>query len=130
MRTIAHNVRDLRDARGWSQERLAEAAKKHVNTVQKLEAAKAADTTTLEAVAAALGVDVERLLAPVGKASAEEVLQSFDAFLQSQIGIEADPTKEEKDVLRQGPWPFGAQTALGWYHTLQALRADRKRGNK
>jgi transcriptional regulator with XRE-family HTH domain len=60
---LAHNVRRLRELRGWSQERLAaEAGDLRQGLISDIELAKANPTlTTLEFVAGALGVTVRDL---------------------------------------------------------------------
>lgn len=58
-------IRDLRTARGWSQERLAEASGVAVRTIQRLEAGNDASLETLSLVATALEVSVRDLFASV-----------------------------------------------------------------
>ncbi len=60
---VAINIRDLRKARGWSQEELAGLAGINRNYVGMLEAGKnAASVDKLEQIAAALEVDPASLL--------------------------------------------------------------------
>lgn len=63
---LAHNVRRLRELRGWSQERLAaEAGDLRQGLISDIELAKANPTlTTLEFVAGAFGVTVRDLFKP------------------------------------------------------------------
>ncbi|GAA4083879.1 helix-turn-helix transcriptional regulator [Nocardioides kongjuensis] len=58
-------IRDLRTARGWSQERLAEASGVAVRTIQRLEAGNDASLETLSLVATALEVPVRDLFVSV-----------------------------------------------------------------
>ncbi|MFN7152406.1 MAG: helix-turn-helix domain-containing protein [Acidovorax sp.] len=63
---IAVNVLRLRNARGWSQEDLAWDAGIHRNFVAQLEReGRNATVDNLEALAAALKVDIRELFAPV-----------------------------------------------------------------
>lgn len=57
-------IRELRDARGWSQAELAERARIRAATVSNIEAGKTKgiDFATLEAIANALGVDAGYLV--------------------------------------------------------------------
>ncbi|HNB66315.1 MAG TPA: helix-turn-helix domain-containing protein [Rhodocyclaceae bacterium] len=57
-------LRQCRDARAWSQERLAEAAGLSVRTVQRVEADGRASAETRQALAGALGMEVARLSPP------------------------------------------------------------------
>jgi transcriptional regulator with XRE-family HTH domain len=55
---ISRNVRRLREKRKWSRERLAEAAKVHLNSVERLENGKGKPSWhTIESLAEALGVN-------------------------------------------------------------------------
>lgn len=62
MKIDANRIRTLREARGWSQEHLAAVAGLSARTVQRLEAEGRAAHESRMAVAAALGVEPERLL--------------------------------------------------------------------
>lgn len=58
LRRFADRVRQLREARGWSQEDLAGRADRHFTFISQLERAeRAPGLMTIEAVADALGVD-------------------------------------------------------------------------
>ena len=64
---VAAHVRASREGRGWSQERLAEAAGLSRDAISRIERGdREPKLATLEAIAAAVGVDVARLMA-VGK---------------------------------------------------------------
>ncbi len=61
--TIAENVRRLRDAKGWSQEELADVSGYHRTYVGGIERGEKDITiAVLEALAGALGVDAHSLL--------------------------------------------------------------------
>jgi len=62
MKIDANRIRTLREARGWSQEHLAAVAGLSPRTVQRLEAEGKASHESRMAVAAALGMEPERLL--------------------------------------------------------------------
>lgn len=59
---LGDRVRNLREARAWTQEHLADAAGVSLRTVQRLEAGQGFASETALAVAAALNVDVKELL--------------------------------------------------------------------
>ena len=61
--TTAERIRRLRDLKAWTQERLADAAGVSVRTVQRAEEGTMS-AETLNALASALGVHVEKLSAP------------------------------------------------------------------
>lgn len=61
---LGDRVRNLREARAWTQEHLADAAGVSLRTVQRLEAGQGFASETALAVAAALNVDVKELLEP------------------------------------------------------------------
>jgi DNA-binding XRE family transcriptional regulator len=56
-------VRELREARSWTQQHLAEAAELSLRTVQRLETAHSGSAETMLAIAGALGVEVGSLSA-------------------------------------------------------------------
>lgn len=58
---IGDTIRDLREARAWTQAHLAEAAGLSLRTVQRLESVHSCSHETLLALAAALEVDVRNL---------------------------------------------------------------------
>lgn len=64
---LSANVRHLReDVRGWTQPELAARAGCDERQVRYIEAGANVTLKTLDSLAAALGVDVARLLAPIG----------------------------------------------------------------
>ena len=66
MKIDALKIRQLREARGWSQEHLAEVAGLSARTVQRIEAEGNASPESRMALAAALGVEATELgMAPV-----------------------------------------------------------------
>lgn len=64
---LGDRVRNLREARAWTQEHLADAAGVSLRTVQRLEAGQGFASETALAVAAALDVDVRELLDSDGR---------------------------------------------------------------
>ncbi len=68
---LAARLRELRAARGWTQEEAAEAIGLHAKQLQRMEGAKANPTlATLVAVAAAYGVDLGALFDSVSSSGA------------------------------------------------------------
>jgi len=66
MQTIGERIRELREAKGWTQDDLAEAAGIHRVTIAKYEAGKVEPkSTSLSRLAAALEVDAGFLLGEV-----------------------------------------------------------------
>lgn len=70
MKINGHRIRDLRLARSWSQETLAEHAGISLRTVQRVETEGIASLTTQRSIAAALQADISELAAPVPRHSA------------------------------------------------------------
>lgn len=70
MKIDANRIRALREARGWSQEHLADVAGLSPRTVQRLEAEGKASHESRMAVAAALGIEPGQL---AGRAAAPAV---------------------------------------------------------
>lgn len=64
MKIDSQKIRQLREARGWSQEHLAEVAGLSARTVQRIESDGNASPESRMALAAALGVDAADLGAP------------------------------------------------------------------
>jgi transcriptional regulator with XRE-family HTH domain len=65
LKSLAANIRSLRERRGWTQEQLAETAGLAARYVQTLESPNANPrAVVLLAIADALGVDVGRLFKP------------------------------------------------------------------
>lgn len=63
MSPIGHRLRELREARGWTQAELAKQSGVRQGTISKLEAGTSGGTITVaERLAAALGVDAGYLL--------------------------------------------------------------------
>ncbi len=78
-------IKELRVAKGLSQEQLAEAAKVSVRTIQRLEAGQDGSIETLNLVAGALGVSVRDLFEdPQAQANQERISRS-DSRLQVQL---------------------------------------------
>lgn len=68
---IGDRIRQLREARGWTQEHLAEVAGLAVRTVQRIEADHAHSAETLLGLAAALDIDARDLTRPGPSAPGE-----------------------------------------------------------
>lgn len=73
MKINSQKVRQLREARGWSQEHLAEVAGLSARTVQRIESDGNASPESRMALAAALGVDAAELGLPEPAAAAATV---------------------------------------------------------
>src|SRR6266849_8491928 len=54
-------IKEMREARAWTQEQLAEAADIETRTVQRVERGLTRNPETLQAIAGAFNVDLERL---------------------------------------------------------------------
>lgn len=59
-----YRIRELRQARAWSQEQLAELCSLNVRTIQRIENGEQASLETLSAIAAVLDLKVSELYAP------------------------------------------------------------------
>lgn len=70
IRTNAERVRQLREAKGWTQQQLADKASMSDRTIQRIEKGDGARRDYVGAVAAALDVPVEEFLAPAGDETA------------------------------------------------------------
>ncbi|UUW90829.1 helix-turn-helix transcriptional regulator [Nocardioides sp. WV_118_6] len=77
-------IKDLRAARGWSQERLAEASGVAVRTIQRLEAGNDASLETLSMVAKALEVSVRDLFVTVDDDRMSVAVDGLDARLAAE----------------------------------------------
>lgn len=77
-------IKDLRAARGWSQERLAEASGVAVRTIQRLEAGNDASLETLSMVAKALEVSVRDLFVTVDDDLMGVAVDGLDARLAAE----------------------------------------------
>lgn len=67
-----NKVKKLRLAQHLSQEQLAEKANVSVRTIQRLEAGKDVSASTLNLIANALGVSVEKLFSPINSFEQQE----------------------------------------------------------
>jgi len=84
MEILAVNIKKLRKAKGYSQERLAELAGLHPTYVSHLETGKANPTVAiLLSLSERLGVNVERLLMPETDFLADETLQKLQKSLDT-----------------------------------------------
>jgi len=86
---VASNIRLLREHRAWTQEHLAQVAGVTPRTVQRVEAGEGAQVDTLQALAAALDIDVQAL--------------RFDALelIAQQLGVPRDKVTPELIAQRQ-----------------------------
>ena len=104
---LARNVRRLRVERGMSQQRLAELAAVSRVTVVALEKGREADLSTLDRLAAALGVTIPELRGPAfGDARTADGGDLVAAFSSSPW---ADAVRPSEDELR---WLRGLPTAV------------------
>lgn len=122
------NVHRLRKARKWSQETLAEKVGVIRPTISEIEsgATQSPDISTMEALAKALGTTVPDLWRDTSQPTIEDPLA---AFLSSDIGASAKPSKDELALLRQalsGWWEGVKPSPLSLYHLLLAIRTAKK----
>jgi HTH-type transcriptional regulator/antitoxin HipB len=76
--TLRDRVRDLREAKGWTQAQLAARAKVERSTIQNIESGRVQRPNTLAHVAEALGVKVAELTGePVDDADRLEVIEGM-----------------------------------------------------
>ncbi|TQI80168.1 2TM domain-containing protein [Serratia fonticola] len=78
-----YRIKDLRVAKGWSQEQLATIAGLSTRTIQRIENGEQASLDTLAAIASALGLQVNELLIPAqsspsGENVQEQLLQQIE----------------------------------------------------
>ena len=79
MKTNARRLKQLREAKSWSQEHLAEASGLSLRTVQRVETDGNASPETRLALAGALGVDVAELAAETASVPTKTPAEGFDA---------------------------------------------------
>lgn len=70
-----YRIKDLRVARGWSQEQLATIAGLSTRTIQRIENGDQASLDTLAAIASALGLQVNELSIPAQSSPSSENVQ-------------------------------------------------------
>ncbi|GIT81499.1 hypothetical protein LLS1_31680 [Leifsonia sp. LS1] len=87
-------ISELRRARGWTQERLADAAGVAVRTIQRLESGSDASPETLALIAGALQVPVSDLFAHVETTQFQAAIDELDARKRAQ--------QQHRDALTQG----------------------------
>lgn len=104
---VGRNLRRLRDARGWNQQELADAAGVDRVTISKIETGAQADVSVdamVVPLARALGVRPEALVeVPKETAPNERLIREFN---ESPWGQVVKPTQEEIDWLRSIPDTF------------------------
>lgn len=121
---LGENVRRIREARGLSQEELAEKSGVHRVTIARLEAGlqEGVNTANLGALADALGVQTSDLTEPVGVSSVAHLVPQLDAS-----GLLQPPaTEPERAWLLGLPavfWVGQEPTVATLYHLIQALRS-------
>jgi DNA-binding XRE family transcriptional regulator len=81
------SLKQLREAKSWSQQHLADAAGLSLRTVQRLEADGSASAETRLAVAAALGVPVAELLDAQVQAQPEDLGSTRSAWVVASSGL-------------------------------------------
>ena len=80
-----NKVKKLRLAQHLSQEQLAEKANVSVRTIQRLEAGKDVSASTLNLIANALGVSVEKLFSPINSSEQQE---KIDLAKEQQVQLD------------------------------------------
>lgn len=123
-------LRQLREARGWSQEHLAQVASISVRTLQRMEAEGSASAESRLAVAAALEIDARQLAATETPAASPEPRErSYDWTFHLVVYGLACAFFISLNLWRSGglgwaPWPI-----LGWGVALllRAWHRQRKR---
>lgn len=98
-------IRRLRTERAWTQEKLAEVAGVSVRAVQRLEKGICGSFATLQAVAKALGVDVETLRAESGTRRQEPHEERVGALFVLVVSTAASGIH----VVQQNPLGAGQQ---------------------
>jgi transcriptional regulator with XRE-family HTH domain len=82
------NIQNIRKERLWTQEQLAEAARLDPRTVQRAESGDTQGPETLQAIAGALDVDLDKLrsttLVPESKLVKTELLTTYREFIKSE----------------------------------------------
>lgn len=89
--TTAHSaphIKDLRTARAWSQEQLAQVAGINVRTIQRIETGEPASFETLKSIAAAFDMDVAKLLEPKKSEQKKAEAASGDFLLRIESGTQ------------------------------------------
>ncbi|TNC47365.1 helix-turn-helix domain-containing protein [Mumia zhuanghuii] len=89
-------IKDLRTARGWSQERLAEVSGVAVRTIQRLEAGNDASLETLSMVANALEVPVRDLFVSVDSDQLTIAVDGLDARIADERRARARAERAQK----------------------------------
>jgi transcriptional regulator with XRE-family HTH domain len=129
-KVIGRNVRRLRKAAKpkITQDELAARAGVHRNTIVFLEndTLEGIQSTTIESIAAALGVDPQDLLLPDEGELPDDVEASLKSFYDSGVG--GPYSDDEKAKLRRAAQAakWGALTNKGWLFALEAIRDGKK----
>ncbi|CNE49397.1 putative DNA-binding protein [Yersinia bercovieri] len=92
-----YRIRELRQARAWSQEQLAELCSLNVRTIQRVESGEQASLETLSAIAAVLELKVSELYAP---GASQQQAAPADAVDQRVLDAR-DAVDNEMAFLRQ-----------------------------
>lgn len=93
MQVNRQRVRQLRQAKGWSQEHLAQVSGLHLRTIQRLEAGGNMSNESLHALAAVFEVPAETLLMPTASTSVSTEQPSADPNLM-ELGSKELGSKE------------------------------------
>lgn len=107
----------LRKAKGWTQERLAEASGVAVRTIQRLESGQDANLETLRLIADALEVEVGELFATVEKEETKMVIDTYDAERTAQTRKRTAEMKAYKQGLRMALTVVMLLLLVGIYFT-------------
>lgn len=89
--TTAHqapHIKELRTARAWSQEQLAQIAGINVRTIQRIENGEPASFETLKSIAASFDIDVSTLLEPKKSEQKKQESAPGDFLLRVENGTQ------------------------------------------
>lgn len=122
---LAEGVRRAREARGWTQPQLAEAAGLTPNAIWLIENGRTHPRRkTIEALVAALGIEERDLYG--GAPPADEVNPPGLQQMIDEGMADPPPTKPELAELRELRWR-GEPDAVAFLYALQAIRRANRR---
>jgi transcriptional regulator with XRE-family HTH domain len=103
---LAAVVRLLREARGWSQEQLAEIARVAARTVQRVEDAQPSSLETRRALAGAFGFeDIDAFNKPYSIPTDEELAAAKERFEREHVTLKVNPCRRASS---SPAWPKAA----------------------
>jgi transcriptional regulator with XRE-family HTH domain len=100
----------MRDARGWTQETLAEISRVNVRTVQRVESGGACSVDTRRALAGALDWDLDTFDKPWSLPNADRLKAEQDKLERETIAIKVTPVTSGRHLREL------AELAEGWQH--------------